>query len=179
MGQDTKHHSMNDLTHHTAKAAVVLLGGRSLPQTVLRRGTALKTERIEGSEKMGKYAQLVMGGSVKNSRKSKESSPLHNESKVSVFFKITISLLFLNISIFVHRFDSRIVKDFSLLDSKWLCGTCSGCSKLVSNRNIRRLSFIRWIWIPFLLSGNCVSLLIFFLWRVCHYPRAPKFPPPL
>ena len=24
---------MNDFTHHTAKAAVVLLGGRSLPQT--------------------------------------------------------------------------------------------------------------------------------------------------
>ena len=34
LGQDTKHHSMmNDFTYHTAKAAVVLLGGRSLPQT--------------------------------------------------------------------------------------------------------------------------------------------------
>ena len=33
LGQDTKHHSMNDFTHHTAEAAVVLLGGRSLPQT--------------------------------------------------------------------------------------------------------------------------------------------------
>ena len=33
LGQDTKHHFMNDFTHHTAKAAVVLLGGRSLQQT--------------------------------------------------------------------------------------------------------------------------------------------------
>ena len=33
LGQDAKHHSMNDFTHHTAKAAVILLGGRSLPQT--------------------------------------------------------------------------------------------------------------------------------------------------
>ena len=112
MGQDTKHHSMNDFTHHKAKAAVVLLGGRSLPQTVLRRGTALKTERIEGSERMGNYARLVVGWSVKNPKKSKESSPLHNESKVSVFFKITISLLFLNIAIFVYRFHNGIVKDF-------------------------------------------------------------------
>ena len=75
MGQDTKHHSMNDFTHHTAKAAVVLLGGRSLPQIVLRRGTSLKTERIEGSERIGNHKRLVVGGSVKNPRKSKEPSP--------------------------------------------------------------------------------------------------------
>ena len=37
LDQDTKHHSMNDFTQHTAKAAVVLLGGRSLPQTDLAR----------------------------------------------------------------------------------------------------------------------------------------------
>ena len=29
LGQGTKHHVMNNFTHHTAKAAVVLLGGRT------------------------------------------------------------------------------------------------------------------------------------------------------
>ena len=47
------HHSMT--MHPTAKAAVVLLGGRSLPRTVLRRGTSLKTERPEGNERIGNY----------------------------------------------------------------------------------------------------------------------------
>ena len=38
----------------------------------------MKTEGIhtEGREKIGNYKRLVMGGSVKNPRKSKESSPL-------------------------------------------------------------------------------------------------------
>ena len=41
-----------------------------------RRGTALKTEGREGSERIGNYNRLVVGGSVENPRKSKESSPL-------------------------------------------------------------------------------------------------------
>ena len=57
---------MNDVTHHTAKAAVVLLGGRSLPQAVLRRGTALKIEGIE-EKKIGNHQrQLWWIGAPKN-----------------------------------------------------------------------------------------------------------------
>ena len=70
--QDAKHHSMNDFTHHTAKAAVVLLGGKNLPPTVLRQGTALKTEGIEGSERIENYQRLVVGRNVKNLMKSEE-----------------------------------------------------------------------------------------------------------
>ena len=36
----------------------------------------MKTEGIEGRERIGNYKRLVVGGSVKNPRKSKESSPL-------------------------------------------------------------------------------------------------------
>ena len=54
---------MNGFTHHTAKAAVVLLGGRSLPQTdIIETRTALKTEGIEGRERIGDYKRLVVGG---------------------------------------------------------------------------------------------------------------------
>ena len=68
---------MNDFMYHTAEAAVVLLGGRSLPQTdIIEARTALKTEGIEGRKRIGNYKRLVVGGSVKNPRKSKESSPL-------------------------------------------------------------------------------------------------------
>ena len=67
---------MNDFTHHTAKAAAILLGGRSLPQAVLHLYTALKTEGIEGSERIGSYKRQVLGGNIKNPRKSKEPSPL-------------------------------------------------------------------------------------------------------
>ena len=64
---------MNDFTHHTAKAAVALLGDRSLSQTISHRCTAFKTE---SSESIGNYKRLVVGESVKNPRKSKESSSL-------------------------------------------------------------------------------------------------------
>ena len=48
---------MNDFTHHAAKTAVVhvrayYIGGRILPRTILQLGTALKTEGIEGSERI-------------------------------------------------------------------------------------------------------------------------------
>ena len=36
----------------------------------------MKTEGIEGSERIGNYKRLVVGGNVKNPSKSKESSPL-------------------------------------------------------------------------------------------------------
>ena len=51
LGRDAKHRMTSRITD---KAAVLLLSGKSLPRTVLRRDTALKTEGMEGSERIEK-----------------------------------------------------------------------------------------------------------------------------
>lgn len=66
----------NDFTCRKTEVAVVLLNGRSLPGTVWCAGNALKTGRRKGSKNIREQANVI-GGSIKNWRKSEYSSSLH------------------------------------------------------------------------------------------------------